>query len=393
MYALLIYCFKSVGYEFVVGLIVLVTHMRYYCVNSLGGIMNQIISDAVYFIEREFFLNVSVKDDFSDELPFQLKNKAQAYTVLIEGNPFLFIAIQNDEVLSVNSHILFKRLSVRFSYPIILVARNIKYKTRKEFGDSLAGYIVPGEFLSIPSMFIKKSAKPYEIENTYVDNEKIFGVIPSYIISYYLSNYFDDWFNSFDVMKVFDVSKMAVSRALRELIGAGIIIHDGKDRYKSYRFAIGKSDIWHNYRYRITPLSTGFISVPKSSLHGRNFFFSGETALSNFSELSAPGTQQLGIYLSSNERYLRTISPATIEGETLFKAIGLLNDGKHNINYENYYSDEEALVQIFPYEPIFVNDCLNEVFLALSRFNKLDVRVRASYQELERTISLNLSHN
>lgn len=355
--------------------------------------MNQIISDAVYFIEHEFFINASIKDDISDILPFQLKNKAHAYTVLIEGNPFLFITIQNDEVLSVNSQIHFKRLHARLGYPIVLVTRNLKYKTRKELGDFLAGYIIPGEFLSIPSMFIKKKAKPFELENTIVDNEKPFGVIPSYIISYYLSGYYDDWFNSFDIMSIFDVSKMAISRALRELQSNGLIIQDGKDRYKSYRFIISKYDIWNIYRHRITPLSTGFIPVSVDGLHNRKYFASGETALSNYSDLSPPNKEQLGIYLSSNERYLRTISPATIEGESLFKAIGLLGDSSNNIGIESYYSDGEALVQVFPYEPVIINNCLNDVFLALSRFNKFDVRVRASYQELEKKISLNLSGN
>ncbi len=353
--------------------------------------MDKIISDAVSFIEHDFFINASVKNDFSDELPFQLKSKALAKIVLIAENPFLFIAVQNDEVLNFNSQVLLKRLSVRSDYPIVLVARNIKYKTRKELGDFLAGFIVPGEFLSIPSMFIKKDAKPYEVEHPIVDNEKSFGVIPSYIICYYLSGYFNEWFSSFDVINIFRVSKMAVSRALRELLNGGVLIEDGKDRYKSYKFSISKSEIWHNHRSRITPLSTGFISINKNELINRECFLSGEAALSQYSELSLPSTEQLGVYMSQNERVLRPISPATIEGETLFKAIGLLNSDRYYMWGDNYNHDNVVSVQIFPYEPVIVSGCINMIFLALSRFNKLDVRVRGAYLELEKKISLNLS--
>ena len=43
----------------------------------------------------------------------------------------------------------------------------------------------------------------------------------------------------------------------------------------------------------------------------------------------------------------------------------------------------EVMVQIFPYPPLVENNSLNKVFLVLSKFNKYDIRVRASYAELE----------
>lgn len=341
--------------------------------------MNRLINEAVAYIESTFFLTPQIIDDISTELPFQIKNKSSAYVVEINNNLFLLLCVDDIQDIESNNFLHLKRIYAKHQLPIVIVAKYIKESSMKKISAIGMGWIVPGSFLLIPSLLVHKGANDFKESFQFIDKEKNFGIIPSYLIAYYLAGKYSSFFNSSDVITTFSVSKMAASRTLNELINNGIIESFERSRGNDFRFSMNRREVWDRYRNRISPLSTGFLPVYKYKLSGLDTFDSGESALAEYSLLSSPKYQHLGVCLKEEDRYMRPITPATINGDYFFKIMDFLDDKEKLSTVDR----NEVMVQIFPYPPLVENNSLNKVFLVLSKFNKYDIRVRASYAELE----------
>lgn len=341
--------------------------------------MNGLIDEAIAYIKSTFFVSPKVIDDISDELPFQIKNKSYSYVVEINNSFFLFLCVDDIQYIEANNFLHLKRIYAKYQLSIVVIAKYIKESSMQKMSALGIGSVIPGSFLLIPSLLIHKRSDDFKEFSQFIDKDKIFGVIPSYLIAYYLSGKYSKFFNSSDIINTFSVSKMAASRASKELINYGIIESFEKGRSKEFRFSISRCEVWERYRNRISPLSTGFLPVSSSKLSGLDTFYSGESAVAEYSLLSSPEIKHFGIYLSEEDRYMRPITPATIDGDYFFKIMKFL-DNKEKLS--NFY-DKKSMVQIFPYPPIIENNYLNKVFLVLSKFNRYDIRVRAAYSELE----------
>ncbi|ELP5091786.1 hypothetical protein QUP77_003616, partial [Escherichia coli] len=220
-----------------------------------------------------------------------------------------------------------------------------------------------------------------------IKSEKQFGIIPSYIIAHYISGSLKSPFNSADIIDFFEVSKMAASRAIKELIQLNIISELDSGKFKRYEFNFSRRSLWIKHKHQIAKLATDFIPVPKSKINSLDVFLSGETALADYTMLSPPNVEYVAICMSAKERYLRPITPATIEGNYLFKAMGLVDDNyAYELNKINY-----VMLQVYPYVPLINSKVLGKVFLALSRGNRHDVRIRSSFDELESEILTELN--
>lgn len=334
-----------------------------------------LIDDAIEYLSASFFIVLHIMDDVSEYLPFQIKGKSAAYIAGIEDAKFLVLVSEKESVLSANNYLNIKRLRDKFGLSVILVLKYVSEDARKYAFLNKIGLIIPFRFSYLPSLYIHREVNEIIEKPTYVDTEKEYGVIPSYLLAYYLSGMFDNGFSSNDVINLLGVSKMAVSRATKELLAQGFIIEKSKGRGRNYFFSKRRKEIWSHYKNRITSLSTGFVTVSLSKLKSSEIFFSGESALSKYTFISPPLVGQYGVCMSGNDRYMRPITPATINGDYFFKILDLLHS---NVN-----SNDLVQLQVFPYHPMIVDGFLSKVFLVLSRFNKNDVRVKSSFLELE----------
>lgn len=345
--------------------------------------MNELINEAIAYIKSTFFLESIIINDVSNELPFQLKSRSSAYVVEINDSLFFFLCVDDIQSVEANNFLHLKRIYAKYQLSIVVVAKYIRESSMKKMsaiGIGIGiGWVIPGSYLLIPSLLIHKGTHDSKESLQFIDKDKPFGIIPSYLIAYYLSGRYSNFFNSSDVINTFSVSKMAASRAFKELINDGIIDSFEKGRNKEFRFSITRREVWERYRNRISPLSTGLLPVSASKISGLKTFYSGESALAEYSLLSSPVIQHLGVYLNEEDRYMRPITPATINGDYFFKIMKLLDDKEKP---SDFY-DKKYMIQIFPYPPIIENDYLNKVFLVLSKFNKYDIRVKGSYLELE----------
>ncbi|WP_454123272.1 hypothetical protein [Kosakonia sp. Marseille-Q7440] len=348
--------------------------------------MDKLITDAMEYLSSSFLVETEVRQGIEDILPFQIRQKASAYIIRIEGTDFLCIASDKLSVLTSNNFLYIRKIVSKIDLPVIIISEELDFETRRMIKKIGGGWIIPNKYSFISSLFIHKEANELKEKNITVDNEKKFGVIPSYLMAYYLCGYFDYEFVSFDIIDTLKVSKMAVSRAIKELIERNIIVETSEGKLRSFEFSCDRQTLWNRHRNNIAELSTGFIPVKNGKIKKLDTFLTGESALSKYTLISPPFYQQLGVSMSDTDRYMRPITPATIEGDYFFKALSLLEEtGEH-------VSDDICLLQIFPYAPVVNNGYLDKIFLSLSRVNKKEIRVKSSYFELETDIFQNLKN-
>ncbi|UVV75376.1 hypothetical protein [Pantoea agglomerans] len=349
--------------------------------------MSTIINDALKSLKSVFFVETTEEGGLNDTLPFQLKSKAESRLVRVEDHLFMFVAIKNEDVFVANNFLMMKRLVAGSFYPIVLVSSHLSRDFRKMLRALSIGWVIPGEQSFIPSLFIYNASNEIKEKKPAVDTEKQFGLIPSYIIAHYLSGALTNTFTSSDIISLFDVSKMAASRAINDLISQGVICEVVSGKSRVLEFSYSPKYFWLHYRHRLSSLTTGFLPISFYYIKKIDSFRSGESALASYTLLSPPAIEHLGICMTMRDRYLRPITPATLDGDYLFNAMGLLEDDV----FGDLDSGKYSMVQIFPYKPAVKNGVIDKVFLALSRFNKNDLRSRSSFFELETEVFNNLN--
>ena len=343
--------------------------------------MKSLLADALKYIESSFLIDANFLQDIGESLPFQLKKNATLSIASIEGREFMMLAAENPYQLESNNFIHLKRLDSKTSLPLIIVVSELTPALKKISKQLRTGIIVPGRYVSMPSLMLQSESIDTGQER-WVDTESSYGIIPSYLVSYYLSGYFDDGFNSAEVLDLLDISKMAFSRAVKELLSQRVISETSQGRSSHFRFTDSRKSIWNHHRQRVSPLSTGFVPVEKEELASKNIFLAGESALSKYTLLGAPSKPFIGMCMSDRDRYMRPITPATMKGDYFFKILNVIDSEM----YHYHLSVGNAMLQIFPYQPLIKNGVLNKVFLLFSRFSTTDLRVKSSYSELEEQV-------
>ena len=146
--------------------------------------MNGLIDEAIAYIKSTFFLSLIVLNDISDELPFQIKNKSSAYVVEINNSFFLFLCVDDIQYIEANNFLHLKRIYAKYQLPIVVIAKYIKESSMKKMSALGIGSVIPGSFLLIPSLLAHKGADDFKESFQFIDKDKIFGIIPSYPVSY-----------------------------------------------------------------------------------------------------------------------------------------------------------------------------------------------------------------
>lgn len=344
--------------------------------------------DALKSVASSFLIDAQIEEDLSQQLPFQLKKQAGLYLVVIERLHFVVLSAQNPELLAANNFLHLKRIAGRFTLPLIVVTTAVSTDLKSMVKQLQGGVIVPGRFTMLPALLIQQDVDEIPSQVSRVDTEKSFGIIPSYLICYYFAGRFSQGFNSAEIMSVLGVSKMAVSRAVKEMKANGIIEEQGTGRRIRFCFSADRKSLWNQHRHRITALSTGFVAVNKSRLPPITLFHSGESALASFTLLSPPRLPAMGTCMSNEQRFQRPVTPATLNGDYFFKIMNILSA----ISCDERDQKNNLLLQVFPYNPLTENGMVNKVFLIFSRFNKADIRVKTSSLELETEVFNNLKH-
>ncbi|EKZ9428756.1 hypothetical protein RH868_004548 [Salmonella enterica] len=342
--------------------------------------MDKLLNAALNELSTVFLLRFEMVHDFTEELPFQLKKAATAYILRIEGRELLFISCPKLSYINANNFLNLRRLIDKINIPVVVVLKTIDSQSKSFLKNNNVGWVVPGRASYIPSMLMNYTSVDKSNDKNLNKANKSFGVIPSYIIAYYLSYDLPLSFSAADLVLKMDVSKMAISRALKELLAESIIEEVNDFKPKVYTFCIERKILWLKYRERISSLSTGFMAVSAKKISEYEVFPAGESALSMYSDMLSPNQPQVGVCMGHLDRYLRPITPATIDGDYLFKSMGF-------IEYNQDVGDGEmVLLQIFPYKVVLEGFYLNRIFLALSRFNKNDLRIKSTFLELETDI-------
>lgn len=347
--------------------------------------MKSLLADALKYIEASFLIDTEILQEMDEYLPFQLRKVANLCIVSIDDREFMVLTIDDSEQLASNNFLHLKRLESKSKLPLIIVTSELTVELKSVSKQRKNGLIIPGRYVSMPYLMLQSEKKDV-ISERWVDTESSYGIIPSYLLVYYLSGYFDKGFNSIDILELLGVSKMACSRAVKELLSHKLISETSCGRSSHFKFIESRKKIWNHYRHRVSPLSTGFVPIRNETLKAAEVFLSGESALSKYTLLSSPSRPFLGKCLTDKDRYMRPITPATMKGDYFFKILNVLEDAE----YYHTHIEDFAMLQIFPYQPAIENGTLSKMFLLFSRLNTTDFRVKSSYSELEKQVYYNL---
>nr|WP_310616095.1 hypothetical protein [Pantoea cypripedii] len=347
--------------------------------------MKSLLADALRYIESSFLIDTKILQEIDENLPFQLRKSAALCIVSIDERKFTVLTVEDPALLVSNNFVHLKRLEAKSDLPLILVTSELTFELKNISKQLKNGLVIPGRYVSMPSLMLQSESQKV-IPDRWVDTENSYGIIPSYLLTYYLSDYFDDGFNSSYIMELLGISKMAFSRAVKELLSHKLISETSYGRGSHFQFTESRKKIWNHYRHRVSPLSTGFVPVRNETIKAAEIFLSGESALSKYTLLGSPSRPFLGKCLTDKDRYMRPITPATMKGDYFFKMLNILDDAE----YYHAHIEGFAMLQIFPYQPVIQNDALNKTFLLFSRFNTTDLRVKSSYNELEEQVYSNL---
>lgn len=340
--------------------------------------MKSLLADALKYIESSFLIDTKILQEMDENLPFQLRKSATLCIVSIDERKFMVLTVEAPELLVSNNFLHIKRLEEKSDLPLILVTSELTLELKNISKQLRNGLVVPGRYVSMPSLMLQSESKNVFSER-WVDTESNYGIIPSYLLTYYLSGYFDDGFNSLDIMGLLGISKMAFSRAVKELLSHKLISETSYGRSSHFQFKESRKKIWNHYRQRVSPLSTGFVPVRNETIKAAEIFLSGESALSTYTLLGSPSRPFWGKCLTDKDRYMRPITPATMKGDYFFKMLNILDDAE----YYHTHIEGFVMLQVFPYQPIIKDNALDKVFLLFSRFSKTDLRVKSSYNSLE----------
>ncbi|WHP97352.1 hypothetical protein [Edwardsiella anguillarum] len=236
--------------------------------------MKSLLADALKYIESSFLIDTKILQGMDEYLPFQLRKSATLCSVSIDDREFMVLTVDNPELLMSTNLVHLKRLDAKSDLPLIIVTSELTVELKNISKQLKKGLIIPGRYVSMPSLMLQSETKNV-ISERWVDTESSYGIIPSYLIAYYLSGYFDSGFNSMDIVGLLGVSKMAFSRAVKELLSHKLISESSCGRSSHFRFIEPRKRIWNHYRHRISPLSTGFVPVRNEIIKAAEVFLSG----------------------------------------------------------------------------------------------------------------------
>ena len=184
--------------------------------------MKNLLADALKYIESSFLIDTKILKEIDEYLPFQLSKSATLCIVSIDNREFMVLTVEDPELLVSNNFVHLKRLEAKSKLSLIIVTSELNLELKNISKQLKNGLIIPGRYVSMPSLMLQSESKDVP-SGLWVDTENSYGIIPSYILTYYLSGYFDDGFNSLDILDLLGVSKMAFSRAVKELLSHKLI--------------------------------------------------------------------------------------------------------------------------------------------------------------------------
>lgn len=108
--------------------------------------MNPFVLDALKFVSSTFMLEAYVESDISEELPFQLRNKATLCIVRLESRDFVLIAVEEPAVLQSNNALHVRRVAERYNLALIIVTSRERLALIELAKQLHGGLVVPGRY-------------------------------------------------------------------------------------------------------------------------------------------------------------------------------------------------------------------------------------------------------
>lgn len=282
---------------------------------------------------RELFGNEIVVKEYSkmNEIPAYLCDLYEFYMCEIHGKELILLQPHQTKIVieTLKKHFI-KMKSLGIEYPILIV-NHIRKERRNMLIQNQIAFIDPNRQAYIPYIYLNIN----DMEAQFCENVRSFSPSAQLLYIYLLKNKMDS-IKITEISERIELSRMSVSRAMRELITIGLIDENGTGTRKHYTM-IDKQRYWDiGKNYLISPVEKQYMTRQKINTQ---LFYSQESALSHLTMINEP----------------RTITYAISKQDKKYINKSLLID-EHFIDNNDY-----QVVEVWKYNPAVLADKNNNV--------------------------------
>lgn len=339
--------------------------------------MDKLILKLKNYLRDSFKIEIALDDtDVEISPPIQLRKYCKVMNGLILGKNFNIVFVSNDKILHGDSGFLLNSLiECSHDSPLILVFDNdTLFRTPDGLLRNRIGHIIPDHRCYIPEFLLDVSPKP-SIEKPELGSKRL-SVLSTLITCRYLEGELPRVFLSSDLDV--DVSRAAKSRAVNELIDAGIIKTKKAGRANEITFVHDRSKIWTLKNLMFSDPNTSSFLVPTEYITNFKLPLAGESALSWYTILSKPKIKC----------YAAKLYEALVIGNDFPKSESQKLQIELDVGVD--YTDDVVEVKVYHHLPT-VNysgnkPVLSQLSLLLSSFASREPRVQESINTLSNQV-------
>gem|GEM_PF-3154078 len=353
------------------------------------------LDKAKYYLEEVFSIVLERVELEVPSVPVQLRGKVKVNGVTLNNVVFYCVQTENENLLERNGVVLLNNLLKRLNqHPVLFLFSRLSERSAMWLIDHRIGFVVPGSHSYIPQfLFHSRSFR----SNQKLKQERL-GLVPTMVVARYLEGELGRTFSSSPIIRGLDISRSAVSRALKELEGHGLIeaLQEPGRKVINYHFLHTRKTIWELKGKLLSSIAGRVITTPAALLSEPNIIC-GESALSLYSLMGEPPRPCRAVFLESQSRYGWPITPMTLDsiaGDYLLQLAdknGVPTEVMEQAHMYGKLQKQKLIdVQVFPYRPLLLELrgklVLSPLSLYLSIERFKDPRFEMAIAQLEKLI-------
>jgi hypothetical protein len=297
--------------------------------------------------------------EYKEKVPFLLKKSYEISTIQIEDLKCVLLIVNDNKLSLIKKHI--ELFSKALEFPIIIYIQNITSSRQKYFIDKGISFISKTS-IYLPQLLIYLSDITYKQKQ---DKKKNLSKLAQQIIIYSIVKNCKTDIEIQNTAKIFHVTNMSASRALKELSEQGFFFFHELGRKKIYAL---KKDLSFNHLISLlkNPKIEEFYLKEKDLFSLKNKYLSSYSALSNYTNI----TNIQKIYAIDKKYFDKQRAKI--------------------VTYEEQYDNELSKIELWSYVPISNDDNtvdpISLYMLLMDELDEEDTRVINAMTELKEKI-------
>jgi hypothetical protein len=319
-------------------------------------------NEIIVLLKQKLKLNVKKIElslEYKEKVPFLLKKNYEVHTIQIEDLKCVLLIVNDNKLSLIKKHI--ELFSKALEFPIIIYIENITSSRQKYFIDKGISFISKTS-IYLPQLLIYLSDISYKQKQ---DKKKKLSKLAQQVLIYSIVKNCKIDIEIQNTAKIFHVTNMSASRALKELSEQGFFFFHELGRKKIYAL---KEDLSFNQITSLlkNPKIEEFYIKEKNLSSLKNKYLSSYSALSNYTNI----TNIQKVYAIDKKYFDKQRAEI--------------------VTYEEQYDNELSKIELWSYVPISNDDNtidpISLYMLLMDELDEEDTRVINAMAELKEKI-------